>query len=200
MMSIEPNKVPFPKPVECVIADAFYVRLNMGRNHILFKDLSKNHVHYSIFHYGTTLDFHKTLETESNPLKRYPIQIKKELDFQPFIERIAQDMIANRNALVKMNSSEFQDLEVKFIPMTGLKELFSGLVKSNRWTFSFEFFDDFDRAFRYAKLGELPESSPVMGWSSEGHFTLSCGNHGILFDTNKFSEIFEKNIQRSLKP
>jgi hypothetical protein len=198
MSSIEPEKVPFPKPVELRLANAFYVRLNMKKNHILFKDLSEKGVHYSVFQYGTTFDFHKTLEAESNPLKRHPVQIKRELDLRLLTERIAQDLCADRNALVRVartDSSEWKDIDLKFIPIAGLKELFSDVVKGNKWTFGVDFFDNFESAFHYTELGKLAVGSPVMGWSSEGHFTFSSGKDCVLFNTSVLSESIEKNLQ-----
>ena len=199
----ELGKATFPKPVELMIADVFYVRLNRRTNHVLFKDLSDKNVHYSVFNYGNTIDMHKTLETETNPLNKHIALFKKELDWQLLAERMAQDIYANPNPLARItrtNSSECKDLDFKFIPITELKELFSHVVRGNRWTFDVDFFDNFESAFRYAKLRELSESSPVMGWSVEGFFTLSYGKNCILFNTNKLSESIEKNIQLSLRP
>ena len=82
----ELSKAPFPKPVELMIADAFLVRLNMRKNHILFRDLSERDTRYSFWQYDSPLDhrksildFHKTIQTHGNPRIQIPI-FKKEYD------------------------------------------------------------------------------------------------------------------------
>jgi hypothetical protein len=198
---IEPSKTPFPKPIKIKVADVFLIVVR--ENHIQVTDLSERNAHYSAWFYGSTFDFHKTIEPHSVfPKRQIPI-LKKELNLPLLTERIAQDLCDNRNPLARItrtNSPEWKDLEFQFIPITELKELFSNVVKGNRWTFGMDFFDNFESAFRYAKLRELSESSPVMGWSSEGFFTLSYGKNCVLVNTNKVSESFEKNLQLSPRP
>jgi hypothetical protein len=186
------------KPIEIKIPDTLFIRINTRKNHVQFTDLRKSYAHYSVWFYDSTFDLHKTLEPHNNiPKKQIPI-FKREWNWKAFTERFVQDMRSNCNSIVRVartDSSDWKDLDLKFIPVAGLKELFSDVVKGNRWTFGVDFFDNFESAFHYAKLGELAVGSLVMGWSSEGHFMFSYGKDCVLFNTNVLSESIEKSLQ-----
>lgn len=192
----------YPKPIELMIADSLFVRLNLRNQHFEFKDIKEKYVHYSAWFYGSTFDLHRTIEPphDGDPRVHVPI-LKKELNLQLVTERIAQDICANANSLVKLiqiNNDEVKDLDVKFISVETLKELFSNVVKGNRWTLSEAFSGNFENALHRAKLRDLSGNLPVLGWSSAGHFIVSSGANCILFNTNTLSDSLEKNLQLPL--
>jgi hypothetical protein len=194
--------MPFQKPIEIKIADAFFVRINMREKHLQFTDLSEKHAHYSFWSYGSTIDFHKTLEPHNNlPKKQIPL-FKKELDLQLLTERIAQEIAASQSSLfriTKINNPEWQDLEIDFIPLQMLMELLQPIVKRNRWNIDADFLEKLEQSSRYAKIGELAEYGSIMGTASEGHFVLSSGTHCMLSDQTKLSKIMEKHLELSIR-
>jgi hypothetical protein len=175
----------------------------LRENHFQFTDLRDRQAHYSAWFYDSTFDLHKTFEPhDSFPKRQIPI-VKMPFNMETCMHGIARDVCANHKALLRIvsaDNSELRDVEFDVVPIAYLPKLFPEVVKGNRWTLTVETLDRFKRALYCAKLGDLSESSPVMGKSSQGHFMLGFGERAVLFDTNKFSEIFEKNIQLSLKP
>lgn len=116
------NIIPFPKPVEIKLADVLFFA--MRKNLILFKDLGKQHAHYSFFIYGSTIDCHETLEVDH---KHIPL-LKIEFDWKVLLQRVMKEVGANWRSIfqiVKISDPEWKNLEVEFIPIQVLMELLS---------------------------------------------------------------------------
>jgi hypothetical protein len=174
----------------------------MRKNLMLFKDLGKKNVHYSVFLNGSMIDCHETLETEMDSKKKHSQLFEMQFDWQFLMERMAQEIKANWNSLfqiAKINDPEWQDLEIEFIPLQMLTELLSPIVKGYRWNIDMDFLKKLEQSSRYAKLGELADYGSVMGMSSEGYSVLSDGTDCLLFDTSKLSKIIEKNFELSIR-
>jgi len=199
----EPSKAPFPKPVELMIADAFYVRLNMRKNHILFKDLSERDARYSFWQYPSALDhrksildIHKTIQTYGNPPKQIPI-FKKEYE-QSLMERIAQELMTTSLAsfrIVKVNDSALRDLEVKFIPLQEFAELLQSVRRKQRLCFDTCSLIKLEKLIHQAKLKDIDGHGWVIGNSLEGYTVLTDGVNCIFLDTSNYPKILEKNLK-----
>jgi hypothetical protein len=190
----EHTTTPFPKPIEIKLADVLFFA--MRKNLILFKDLGKQHIHYSFFIHGSTIDCHQTLEVDH---KHIPL-LKLEFDWQLLLQRVMKEVRANWRAIfqiVKIDDPEWMDLEVEFIPVQVLMELLSPIAKGMRWNVDQEFLSKLEQSVSHARLRELAQHGVIIG-SGSGYFVLSNGTDCILFDIDRLSEIIENSFELSI--
>jgi hypothetical protein len=189
------DTLPLPKPIEIKLADVLFFA--MRKNLMLFKDLGKEQVHYSVFIRGSLIDFHKTLEDQHRHIQLAEI----EFDWQFFMGRIVQGVWTNWRSIfqgVKTDDPQWADLEVEFIPAKVLMELLSPLVKGARWNVDAAFLQRLGTSVRHARLGELADCGFIIGTGS-GYLVISNGTECFLFDTDKMSEIFDKSLESSIR-
>jgi hypothetical protein len=191
----EHTATPFPKPIEIKLSDVLF--LAMRKNLMLFKDLSKHHVHYSFFIYGSTIDCHETLEVDH---KHIPL-LKIEFDYQVLLQRVMQEVKDNWRAIlqiVKIADPEWKDLEVEFIPMQVLIELLSPIAEGVRWKVDQRFLTKLDQSVGHSALRDLAKWDLIIG-SGSGYFVLSNGTDCILFDMDRLSGIIENSFELSIR-
>jgi len=182
------------------IADALLIV--MQKNMMLFKDLSKNNVHFSVFIIGSMIDCHVTLEPKGSVKKKHVQLFKLQFDWRFLIERMIQDVLANWNSIfqrVKINDPEWQNLEVEFIPIQLLIELLSPIQRRHRWNVDVDFLDKFEKSIQHVKLKELANYGLIIGTSPEGYLILSNGADCWLLDQNSLSKKMEKNLELSIR-
>lgn len=190
----EHNMALFPKPIELKLADVLFFA--MRKNLMLFKDLGKEHIHYSVFIRGSLIDFHETLEDQD---RHIPLA-KIEFDWKFLMERVSLEITANRVSIfqtVKINDPEWEDLEVAFIPAKELMELLSPIIKGARWNVDAEFLEKLKRTVSSARLGELADRGVIIG-TAEGYLVFGNGTDCFLFDMDKMSKIIEKSFELSI--
>lgn len=191
----EHNTTPFPKPIEIKLADVLFFA--MRKNLMLFKELGDKNVHYSVFIRGPLIDFHKTLEKEH---KHIPI-VEIELDWQLLMGRIVQEVWANWESIfqtVKIDDSDWADLEVDFVPIQVLMELLSPLMKGARWNVDAGFLQRLETSVSHVKLEEMGNHGFTIGTGS-GYLVISNGTECFLFDTVKMTKIIERNFELSIR-
>jgi len=191
----EHTTTPFPKPIEIKLADVLFFA--MRKNLMLFKDLSKQHIHYSFFIHGSTIDCHETLEVDH---KHIPL-LKLEFDWQVLLQRVTQEVRANWRLIfqiVKIDDPEWKDLEIEFIPVETLMKLLSPIAKGVRWNVDQEFLSKLELSVGYARLRELAQYGVIVG-SGSGYFVLSNGTECFLFDVQTMSETIEKSFELSIR-
>jgi len=181
-------------PMEIKLADVLFFA--MRKNLMLFKDLANPHVHYSMFFRGSLIDFHKTLEGQD---KHIPLA-EIEFDWKLLMERIFQEMRHNWQSIiqnVKTDDPQWADLEVDFIPVQVLGQLFPALVKGVKWNVDVNFLEKLERAISCSRLGELVGGGLIIGTGS-GYFVMSDGFDCFLFDMDKISKIVVRSFELSL--
>jgi hypothetical protein len=189
------NITPFPKPVEINLADVLFFA--MRKNLMLFKDLGKKQIHYSIFVYGSTIDVHETFEEQGSH-----VQLGKvEFDWQLFMQRLNLEMRANWESIfrtAKITDSTWADLEIEFIPVKVLTELFPPIRKGIRWNIDLKFLEKLEKELRHAKLGEMSGHVFTIGTGS-GYLVLTYGSDCFLFDFMTMSKIIERSFELSIR-
>jgi len=188
------DAIPFPKPMEIKLADVLF--LSMRKNLMLFKDLTRKNVHYSLFIRGSLIDFHETFEDTHKHLALIEI----EFDWQFLMGRVFQEMRRNWRSIfqiAKTDDPKWADLEVDFIPAKMVMELFSPLVKGKRWNIDMRFLERLDTAIGRSRLGELADSGLIIGTGS-GYVVMSDGVDCVLLGMEKMSNIVERSFKSSI--
>lgn len=180
-----------------MLADTLFIRLNMRKKHFQITDFNEKYTHYSLWFYGDTIDFHKTLEPHDNhPKMQIPI-FKREYYWQTRLEKFAKELVSAKSSIfhiAKVNDSEWSDLEIEFIPIQTLMALLPTIVKGRRWNISLNLLNEFDRLSCNAKLKELADCPVFLGKSPEGHFVASNGVDCLIFDGEKLNKVFERTL------
>ena len=196
MSSLDEHDItPFPKPVEIKLADVLFFA--MRKNLMLFKDLGKQRVHYSLFINKSMIDFHETLEVEG---RHIPLA-KIEFDWQFLLNRVMEKIQADWKSIfqiVKTNDPRWEDLEIEFIPVKVLMELLSPMMKGARWNVDVKFLEKLESSLGSSRLEELADCGLIIGTGS-GYLVISNGTECFLFDTDKMSKIFDKSFELSIR-
>ena len=193
--SDEQEITPFPKPIELKLADVVFI--TMRKNLMLFKDLGKKYVHYSLFINGSIIDCHETLEIEN---KHIPL-LKVEFDWQFLLKRVSEEIKADWRSIfqiVKIDDPRWEDLEVEFIPIQVLMELLSPIIRGIRWNVDLEFLNKLSQSISYARLGELAKCGMIIGTGS-GYLVLANRIECFLFDIDRMSKIIDKSFELSIR-
>src|SRR4030042_7001788 len=106
---------------------------------------------------GSLIGFHKTLEDQDKHIHFVEI----EFDGQFLMGRIFQEIRRNWRSvfqIVKADDPKWANLEVDFMPAKVVMELFSPLVKGNRWNVDMRFLERLDSAIGRSRLGDLADS------------------------------------------
>lgn len=194
--SDEQDVTPFPKPMELKLADVLFFA--MRKHLIVFKDLTgSKYVHYTMVMKGSLLDLHETLEDQG---KHIPLA-KIEFDWQFLMDRIIHETRAGWKTIfqtVKTNDPTWEDLEIEFVSVQALKELFFPAVKGVRWNIDVKFLEKLEQSLVHARLGEIANYGFVIGTGS-GYLALSNGTECLLFDMDRMSKIVEKSFELSIR-
>jgi hypothetical protein len=182
-------------PVEIKLADVLFFA--MRRNMMLFKDLDKKHIHYSLFIYDSIIDFHETLEVNG----RHVQLAKVEFDWRFLLNGVIEKIRADWKSIfqnVKTDDPEWQDLEIEFIPVQVLMELLPPLMKGARWNIDVAFLEKLEKSLGRSKVGDLADYGMIIGIGS-GYLVFVSGSDCFLFDTIKMSKIIEKSFELSIR-
>lgn len=183
-------------PVEIKLADVLF--FTMRKNLMLFKDLEKKNIHYSIFTYGSTIDVH---QTSGKQVKKHVPFAKIEFDWQFLLSRMSEELRADWSSIcqiVKCKDPRWEDLEIKFLPIQLLGEFLSFWKKGIRWNINAESLQKLDSALSCSRLRDLADYGKVIGEGS-GYLALSDGKDCLLFDYYKLNKILEKNLALSVR-
>jgi hypothetical protein len=187
----------FQKPIQIKIADQLFLRFNLPKKHFQVTDLTEKYAHYSLWLYGYTVDFHKTLNPHhDHPKQQIPI-FKRQLDLDILMQRVVQEL-AGKNSpfqIGKADDSRWRDLDIEFVPTSTLTELMPTLVKGQRLNFSKDFLAKFEELMRYAKLKELTDCPVFMGKASEDQYVVTNGTDCMVCDIDLLSKTIERNLQ-----
>jgi hypothetical protein len=193
-----PNKqdiTPFQKPLEIKLADVLFFA--MRKNLMLFKDLGRKYVHYSIFIRGSLIDFHQTFEDQHRHIALAEI----EFDWQFLLNRVIENIKADWRSIfqiVKIGDPEWEDLEIEFLPVQVLMELLSPMMKGARWNVDVKSLEKLESSLSYSRLRDLADCGMIIG-SGSGYLVLANGTDCFLFDTDKMSKIIEKSFELSIR-
>ncbi len=191
----ERSITPFPKPVEIKLADVLFFA--MRKNLMLFKDLGKQRVHYSLFINKSMIDFHETLEVEG---RHIPLA-KIEFDWQFLLNRVIEKIKADWRSIfqiVKLDDPRREDLEIEFISLQVLMELLSPMMKGARWNVDVESLEKLESSLSCSKLGDLAGYGMIVGTGS-GYLVLANGVECFLFDMDRMSKIIDKSFELSIR-
>jgi len=195
-MLSENESVEFDR-VNMILADALF--FGMRNNVILFKDLGKKQVHYSVFYYGSTIDLHQTLEGHT---KKHFQLAKIEFDWRYFWDRMRSWMAANWTSIFKIGKCQdprWKDLEIEFLPAEAVVKLLSQTIKKgSKWNLNEESLRKLENLISKSRLGDLPDRAIVVGIGA-GYLIFSNGTDCMLFDFDKLNAIIEKNAALSVR-
>jgi len=184
-----------PIPYEIRLSDVMF--LSVRNNLMLFKDLGKKQVHYSMFVYGSTIDIHKTLEAQD----KHTQLIMIEIDWQFLMKRVNQEVRAKWKSIfqeVRITDPEWSDLEIDFIPLKQLMEFFPAVTKRIKLNLDAEFLGRIEQTVKHSRLEEMDDYDFTVGTGS-GYFVFTYGTQCFLFDYIKMSEIIEKSFDLSIR-
>ena len=142
------------------------------------------------------IDVHKTLEDQHKHISLAEI----EFDWQFLMGRLYQEMKRNWRyifQIIKTDDPQWADLEIDFIRVKGLGELFMPFVKGVRWNIDVKFLEKLDKMMASSRLGELNDSEVIIGTGS-GYLVMSNGIECVLFDMDKMSNIVERSFELSI--